>query len=455
MQFDQSVCRSRSFAYAQVLRTFPLQDDGRSGSLNPSRTRPCVPAVKKNYLHPMKRILRLLLSFFLLTIIVLLSLINLRLHHTPDLRIEGTDTINRDLLTELRGLNSAFQNKADADMQRLYPEGYVFLNAIYASSLTNFIDSLDKETLYFKEGYREIHNAWSRIDSETGRSTFHEITPGNFGAFYSGWNNYVLGKKLSLQHSAKRDTLEVNYFRKQCETIATSFKESVYPVSYTGASWPADAMVCIASLSLHDKLFAPLYSQLITQWVSVVKANLDSNGLIPHAADSNGKPTENARGSSQSLMLIFLKDIDHEFATQQFTLYKSLFLDSRFGLIGIREYPNNATSTGTGDIDSGPVILEFGSAATLVGMHTLYRYGDHTSSASIRNEIEAFGFPTTDDDKKTYLLGKLPIADAFIAWGHSAGNISEDYSPGFVIIHLYSFLVIGVLGLGLWAMWRR
>lgn len=246
----------------------------------------------------MKRILKALLSFFLLLIFVLLLVINLRLHHSPDIRIENGDTINHDLLAQLRGLNLALQQNADADMQRIYPEGYVFLNAIYALALTNFIDSLDKQTLYFREGYREIHTAWSKINSETGRSTFHELEPGNFGAFYSGWNNYVLAKKLSLQTPATRDSMEAVLFKNQCETIAASFEKNVYPVSYFGAAWPADAMVCIASLSLHDKLFEPRYSQLIATWLTKVKSNLDENGLIPHAAT----PTENPQKVRAALL---------------------------------------------------------------------------------------------------------------------------------------------------------
>lgn len=155
-------------------------------------------------------------------------------------------------------------------------------------------------------------------------------------------------------------------------------------------------------------------------------------------------------------MLIFLKDIDREFAGQQFIIYKKLFLQDRLGLTGIREYPTNATATGSGDIDSGPVVLDFGSAATLTGMHTLSLYGDHALSLRIRNQIEAFGFPTrSSENQKRYLLGKLPMADAFITWGHSAGNISEHHKTRFVLFHFYSLLAVGILTLCIWVMWRK
>jgi hypothetical protein len=401
--------------------------------------------------------IKFLLSFLLMAMILPILFFNLRIHYSPDVQIESGKEINMDVVAELRGLNSALAENADADMQRLYPEGYIFLNALYALSLTNFIGNLDKQTLYFREGYREIHSSWTKINSEIGRSTFHEIQPGNFGAFYSGWNNYVLAKKLSLQDSTRRDTSEVIQFKNQCKAIALSFEKYVYPVSYVGAAWPADGMVCMTSLALHDRLFQPRYSKLISQWIEKVKNNLDENGLIPHSAHPiTGKRIESARGSSHGLMLIFLKDIDAQFGAQQFTTYRALFLDEHVGLCGIREYPNSNTSTSSGDIDSGPVILGIGSAATLVGMHTLSLYGDHETSTSIRNEIETFGFPTTTSKgSKHYLFGKLPIADAFISWGLSEGNISEKYNPAFLKFHFYSLLAGGVLGLMLWWLWKK
>ncbi|WP_367392265.1 hypothetical protein [Lewinella sp. LCG006] len=37
----------------------------------------------------------------------------------------------------------------------------------------------------------------------------------------------------------------------------------------------------------------------------------------------------------------------------------------------------------------------------------------------MRNSIEGFAMATSWFGKKRYLLGQLPIADAFIAWSHS------------------------------------
>lgn len=49
----------------------------------------------------------------------------------------------------------------------------------------------------------------------------------------------------------------------------------------------------------------------------------------------------------------------------------------------------------------------------------MQRLGDTTTAVGLRNSIEAFGLPQTGSMGKSYLLGQLPIADAFIAWGNS------------------------------------
>lgn len=222
----------------------------------------------------------------------------------------------------------------------------------------------------------------------------------------------------------------------------------IYPASYYGAAWPADVFLCVASLKMHDQLFVSAYSHVIEEWLKGVKKNLDKNGLIPHAADPlDSKPVENARGSSLSLMLLFLYELDQKFADEQFAIYREKFVGHKFGLTGVREYPKG--DCGTEDIDSGPVILQFGAAATIVGMQTLSTYHQYQSSTQIRNALEAVSFPTEDNDEKKYLFGAIPIADAFIAWGHSAMPI-EDVSPGFSSFRIYSIIGFILLATFFW-----
>jgi hypothetical protein len=175
-------------------------------------------------------------------------------------------------------------------------------------------------------------------------------------------------------------------------------------------------------------------------------------GMLPHSVHSVTKEiTEDARGSSMSLMLVFLSEIDPAMAREQWILYKKHFVDTVFGMTGIREYPKG--TTGYGDIDSGPLLFDLGSAATIVGMPAAFTAQDTTLSIAIRSEIEAFGFPTGRDHKR-YVFGTLPIADAFIAWGHSFAQVNT-VSGSFVLFHLCCSVPVLVIVYLFWLIWRE
>jgi hypothetical protein len=207
-------------------------------------------------------------------------------------------------------------------------------------------------------------------------------------------------------------------------------------------------------LSLHDKLFKPHYRKAMDAWITRVRGQLDTHGLIPHEVDPvTGVMKEEARGSSQSLMLSFLPEIHATFAREQFERYRALFIAHRFGLPCIREYP--AGTVGFGDIDSGPVILQAGAAASLAGLRTLALYREQQDYVGLRNSIEAFGVPMTHDGKKQYLFGQLPVADAFIAWGHAAADPSAKASGAWKLkFHVYSGLLV-LLVAGTWMYFRK
>ena len=402
----------------------------------------------------MNKIIKALFCLPIVIALIYLLTVNFKLYFTPELKVIGRDTLNYDLIKELRSLRVALKDNADKDMQHLYPEGYIFINAMHSLAWCNVIERIDHNTEIFKEGYADITTAYNKINSGIGRAPFDPILPIPYGAFYMGWSSYVLGRKLSLEPVAQRSKSEVKLFNYQCKVIASALKAHFYPASYRGHAWPADAVVCLASLSLHDKLFATQYSHAIADWVFYAKANVDSVGLIPHAVyASSGRPLQSSRGSSLSLMLIFLKSIDKDFALQQFKLYQKYFVDTRLGLQGIREYRSG--DYGIGDVDSGPVIFQMGASATIVGMGTNALYDEHKTSSAIRNSVEAFGLPIENSrEEKCYLFGALPIADGFIAWAHSFDRPPSTNDSSFIVFHLYSSGVVILLLLLIWYIWK-
>lgn len=390
------------------------------------------------------KILKLIFALPIIVILIVILVINAKLYDRSEITIVDNDTLNIELLAELHGLKSAIMNNADKDMQQLFPEGFLFMNALYGLSWCNFIGRLDPSSKYFNEGVQEIQRAYDKINSAQGQSSFDDSLPIPYGAFYAGWSTYLLARKLNLEQPESSNLDEVKNFKSQCLQISRVIRSTPFPVSYRGGAWPADAMICIAALSLHDRMYTPLYSDIIAVWIEAVKSKLDLHGLIPHAVNaSTGEISENARGSSQSLMLIFLHDIDESFANQQYKIYKTKFPEGRFGLNGLREYPRDVP--GGADVDSGPVVFGMGSAATIVGMGTMYQFNENREGNRINDTVEALGLSFNISGRKMYLLGALPMADAFVCWAHSLQRSFPINRSHFVSFHIYSAVV--VLGL--------
>ncbi|MDJ1497779.1 hypothetical protein QNI19_32865 [Cytophagaceae bacterium DM2B3-1] len=77
-------------------------------------------------------------------------------------------------------------------------------------------------------------------------------------------------------------------------------------------------------------------------------------------------------------------------------------------------------------------------------------------AVGLRNSIEGFGVGWTSGDQKKYLLGILPIADAFIGWANSGPAIKAsmlpDWRRDFLIYSTLTSLAIYLL---LYCMWRK
>ncbi|HEX3006363.1 MAG TPA: hypothetical protein VHO90_01975 [Bacteroidales bacterium] len=344
-------------------------------------------------------------------------------------------------------------------MQSLFPEGFIFIHSLYGLTWCE-LECAEKDVkVVHEKAVAEALFAYNQIDSEIGRFVFDEDIVPKYGVFYNGWRNYLLAKILLIDSSFINYSRYVNQFESQCESIAQALKESkgFYLESYYAQAWPADMFVAMASLALHDRIFAPRYQALISQWLQNVKANLDSRtGLIPHAVNPvSNRPLEGPRGSSSGLIIKMLLEIDPAFAKQQFQQFRKYFVSTALGLPSVREYPEG--STGSGDIDSGPVFLGVGFAATIDALGLFSRFGFHKVDEEYYKTISAFGFVVKSKKQKKYLFGKMAMADAFIAWGRSFGLTSKDAvktsltSKGSLKFHIFSVLLI----MGLWLVFLR
>ncbi|WP_426492965.1 hypothetical protein [Hymenobacter sp. 102] len=398
----------------------------------------------------MRIVTRLLAGSALLLILYL----NGKLLYAPSLKPVQGRPINQEVVAQLQFLRGSLRAGAGEQMQALYPEGFVYLNALYALSWTELLPHLAAGSELHQQARQETEWALSEMQRPAARSIFESDLPLPYGAFYQGWSAYCQGRYLHALPPTQRDTAALRTFNRHCAAIATALSTSPSPYleSYRGAAWPADGILCAAALAWHDRIQPPLYQSLLQHWLQAVDSRLNTNRLIPHEVKAgSGAVLTPARGSSQSQLLNFLIEIDSAYAQPHFQRYRALFLTSRLGLPGLREAA--AGTPDAEDIDSGPVIWGVGGAASVVGRRTMQRFGDSTTAVGLRNSIEAFGMPWHDAAGKRYLFGQLPIADAFIAWGNAVEATRPLKAiPGWrTTFQLLSVMVVA----GLVVLWRR
>ncbi|RAK67084.1 hypothetical protein DLM85_12870 [Hymenobacter edaphi] len=384
--------------------------------------------------------------------------LNAALYYRPHYFDVGGQRLNADVLAQLRHLQERMHQGAAADMQELFPEGFVFTNAFYSLSWSEVAAAAPPASQLHQDAVSESRWAVQQIASPQGRAIFNPDLPLPYGAFYVGWLNYALGKQLAAQLPAQRLTADTALFRHNCARLARVLDSTAapYPETYPNLTWPADVAVGVASLAEHDRLYPPRYQGPIRSWLRRAAALTYSSGLLPHEVEfASGRPREGARGSSQSLLLCLLADIEPTFGRAQFRQYRRHFVDRRLGLPGIREYPFGSALGA--DVDSGPVIWEIDGAASVVGRRAAQQYGDVALAEGLHCSMETFGLARTVDGKRAYLFGELPLADAFLVWGNAAA-IKPGPAPAANWrwrFQLYCLATAAVTGALLFWLWRR
>lgn len=389
---------------------------------------------------------------------IVLSLIILRINIKLHSEIYSISEEREDIVMQLNFLEAELKNNnLGQRMQNVFPEGYIFVNALYGLAWCELAISDTNDFEIKERALKEAIYAFDNIDNDRAKWSFPSYINPEYGIFYHGWRNYLLSKILLIDTTFSNSELYIDKLRSQSDVIAKALYSSGAPYleSYNQQSWPADMFVAMASLSNHDNVFAPKYDSTINYWIEDVKTKLDRKSkMIPHKVNSiTGESSQGTRGCSMGLALRMLGEIDFEFAQQQYDLFEDSFISTRFGLPCIREYPKG--TNGLGDIDSGPVIFGVGFSATIVMIGTLSMYDNSNICDNQYKTIHAFGFDRKSKEFKRYLFGKLPMADAFIAWGRSTGLNYKSENRSIIKLwrlkfHLISFFILAIIWISLY-----
>ncbi len=328
-------------------------------------------------------------------------------------RVDETD-VPRMARAQLAYLGDGLEPRADA-MQRLFPEGRVFMLALYGAAWVN-VGLHAANAAEHARAESECQRSLALLEAPVSRRGFGPAGGLPNGMFYEAWTHWVRGGCVSLALPPERTGPLFAELERSCTRLSGALREhGPFVESYAGQAWPADTVVGVAGLSRCANWFGDEYRVTAAHWLTAVRPLLDpKTGLLPHSAHSRG-----ARGSSSALMNAFLPDVDRAFAREQYALFRGHFSGRLLGVLpSVREYPDG--QDGSADIDSGPLLFGVSGPATVVGIAAARANGDSATSLAWRRSAEAIGFGFELDGRRRYGFGLLPIGEAFLAFSSVA-----------------------------------
>lgn len=311
----------------------------------------------------------------------------------------------------LRFLSEGLEAHADA-MQRLFPEGRVFTLALTGLAWAE----LGRQGGFYPGAPPvEARRALALATDPASQATFGPAGGLPHGMFYEAWTARLTAAVIETPTIGADDLPGLRRgLGASCGRLAGAFEAEVFPDSYPGQAWPADAAVGAAALAGCGRLVDPAYGTAARAWLAAAQQREDpATGLLPHAAH---RPE--ARGSSAALMIPFVAEIDAAYADTLYQRFDAAFSTRMLGVLPtVREYPHG--TSGRGDVDSGPVVLGASAPASVVGIAAARSVGAHDHTAALSASTEWLGVPVSWRGRRRYAAGQLPVGDAFLAWART------------------------------------
>ncbi len=400
----------------------------------------------------------------LIFVIAGIAWLNVRVYSVP----KGAATpgeIAKDAVPQLNNIGRRLRAGEGTAMQRLFPEGWFFSHALYGYAWVN-VGLQTPDAALKQRAIAEARWVLERMGTPEGLAPFRDATQVEHGVFYLGWKNRLLGGLLLLLPEAERRAEEVTLFHRQSELLAVAFltTSTRHLDAYPGQAWPCDNVLALASLKLHDQLFGTRHQEIADLWVAFTKQHLDADtGLIVHQIDGQtGRTLVAARASSQAYIHAFLPEIAPEFAREQYAGFRKTFVSDWLGYLPVREYPKG--KSGRGDVDTGPLIFGISPSATTASIAAARANGDYELCERSVILSETIGLPWTWGGEKSFGLGQIIVADAFLVWGKTLIPWSRTPPVEFPAttpswwrwrLHGLSALLIGVGVFVLMKIWKR
>jgi hypothetical protein len=190
--------------------------------------------------------------------------------------------------------------------------------------------------------------------------------------------------------------------RDQVESLSQELDESPYGLldDYPGQCYPVDILPAIAAIQRADEVLGTDHSEFVQRAVRAFQGVVlvEETGLPAYIADSRtGVGYGPARGAGISFMLIGAPELWPATSEEWYASYENYFWQQTWATAGFREFSRERSyGTWAGDVDSGPILAGYGTAASAFGIGSARAFGRYDHSYPLSVEALSASWPLPD-----------------------------------------------------------
>jgi hypothetical protein len=231
-----------------------------------------------------------------------------------------------------------------------------------------------------------VHHTWVR--THWGDDYMHRENVFFRGLIISG---------LTSHEALTHDGTALPMLRDQVETLTDALDRSELGLlnDYPGECYPIDVVATIGIIQRADEVLGTDHSAFIQRSLRAFEGpRADRLGLVPYRVDlPSGAEVQPARGIGNSWILLFAPDLWPERAHAWYGTYERYFWQDRGWAEGFREYAPGTEYEWTFEVDAGPVLDGFGTAASAFGIAAARRNGRFDHAYTLVTEMSAASWP--------------------------------------------------------------
>lgn len=238
-----------------------------------------------------------------------------------------------------------------------------------------------------------VHHTWVR--THWGDDYLHREN-----VFFRALVIAGLTSHFALTHDAADEPM----LRDQVETLAAALDASPLGLldDYPDECYPIDVLVAVAWIRRADTVLGTDHSAFVARARrAFTGAQADAAGLVRYRVllspgNDEALEVQPARGIGMSWVLVFTPELWPEQSRDWYARYASSFWQDRGWAAGFREWDRGSEPENGFEIDAGPVVDGFGTAASAFGIAAARRHGRFDHAFALESEMSAASWTLPD-----------------------------------------------------------